>query len=223
MISVISMGVISASELSEAVTPLAVVLSKTFIGNTGAILVKVGLIISLIGALISWLMLAAEIPYVASKGGVMPKWFSKTNENDSPINALLVTTILTQVFLLSLLSSKLQNAYFIVFNIATTTILIPYLFSALYARKVCKEDKLGIKHNLIAFVGTIYSIYVIYAVGLIYVGFAVVMYWTGTIIYIKSKKENGKKLNKYEKLFMGIISMIAIIMIILMALGKVTP
>ncbi len=50
------------------------------------------------GALISWVMLAAEIPYVAAKDGVMPKWFAKENAAGVAINSLTFTNIITQVF-----------------------------------------------------------------------------------------------------------------------------
>lgn len=85
IVTVIGMGVVPAKELASASTPFASILERTPIGSMGGVLVKVGMIISLLGASISWLMLASEIPYVAAKGNVMPKWFEKSNNNGAQL------------------------------------------------------------------------------------------------------------------------------------------
>lgn len=221
LVSVVSMGVVPGGILLNSQTPLADVLARTAIGRSGPVIVKLGLIISLLGCLISWVMLAAEIPYVAAKGGTMPKWFMKQNKNGAPSNSLLLTDILIQIFLLSLLLPALQSAYNDVFLIATTCILIPYLFSSLYAIKVSKEDKLGYKDMIISIIASIYSVYVIFAVGLQYLGAALIMYALGIGIYIKAKKEKNKEITSKEKGAMGIIILLAIFMIVMIGTGKI--
>ncbi|SEF40050.1 arginine:ornithine antiporter, APA family (TC 2.A.3.2.3) [Caloramator fervidus] len=221
-ISTIAMGVVPASELVDAGTPLADVLARTSIGRAGSYIVKIGLLVSILGALISWVMLSAEIPYVAAKDGVMPKWFAKENDKGVPINSLIITNAVTQLFLVSLLSDKLQNAYYAVFYMATTCILLPYLFSALYALKVVKEDKLSSLDFIIALVATVYSIYVIYAVGLVYLAAAFIMYAVGLIVYYFAKKEKGLSFTNSEKVASVLITLIAIYMIIQIILGKIT-
>jgi len=166
-------------------------------------------------------MLAAEIPYVAAKGGTMPKWFAKQNKNGAPSNSLLLTDILTQIFLLSLLLPALQSAYSNIFLIATTCILIPYLFSSLYAIKVSREDKLGAKDMTISILASIYSLYVIFAVGLQYLGAALIMYALGTGIYVKAKKEKNKEITSKEKGAIGIIILLAIFMIVMIGTGRI--
>ncbi|MEG0006388.1 MAG: amino acid permease, partial [Clostridium sp.] len=63
LISVISMGVIPAEILAKSTTPLSDVLRLSVLGTAGDIVVKLGIILSLLGALLSWILLAAEIPY----------------------------------------------------------------------------------------------------------------------------------------------------------------
>ena len=49
-------------------------LYHTVIGRAGAVIVKVGILVSLLGALLSWVLIAAaQLPYIASKEGVLPK------------------------------------------------------------------------------------------------------------------------------------------------------
>ncbi|KAA9014534.1 amino acid permease [Niallia endozanthoxylica] len=131
-ISVVSMGVVPAEQLAQSGTPLATVLGNTVIGDAGAVIVKTGILISLLGALISWVMLASQLPYIAAKEGILPKIFVKTNNIGVPTNALFITNGISQLFLLVLLSSKLQNVYNMVLLLATTlfsclTCFLPYM------------------------------------------------------------------------------------------------
>jgi len=221
MVSTTAMGIIPAKVLAGAQTPLAEVLSSTVIGSLGAIIVKVGLIISLTGGLLSWIMIAAEIPYVAAKGGTMPKWFMKQNDKGATVNSLLLTDGLTQVFLFSLLLPVLQSAYGNVFLISTTCILIPYLLSSLYAVRVALADNLGSKDKIISVLACIYSLYVIYAVGMKYLGTAVILYAIGIFVYLKARKEKNEPIKSNEKIGMALIIIVAIIMIILLSIGKI--
>jgi arginine:ornithine antiporter / lysine permease len=222
LISVIAMGIIPANVLVQSETPLAEVLKLTALGSVGGVIVKLGLIVSLFGAALSWILLAAEIPCIAAKDGVMPKWFAKENSNGVPINSLTITNVVVQIFLVALLSSKLQTAYYTVFYIATTNILIPYLFSALYSAKVCLEDKSKRSDMVISIVSFIYSIYVIYAVGLTYLGLAFIMYAIGIIPYYIAKKEKSEKFTKTEIISVSVMIIIAAIMIFQLVTGHVS-
>ncbi|WP_251859606.1 basic amino acid/polyamine antiporter [Clostridium sp. Marseille-Q2269] len=221
-ISLLAMGIIPAKDLAASGTPLADVLSKTVFGGAGAVIVKLGLIISLFGALISWVMLAAEIPYVAAKDGVMPKWFAKENSAGVPINSLIFTNIISQVFLCALLSDKLQTAYGLVFSIATTCMLIPYTLSSFYAVKICTKEKIGGKNKIIAILSSIYTIYGICAGGIKYFALAFVMYSFGSIVFNKAKKEKEEKYTSLEKIGTTIVVVIGITMIVLLATGKIS-
>jgi arginine:ornithine antiporter/lysine permease len=221
-ISIIAMGVIPAKELAGADTPLADVLSKTALGSAGVIIVKIGLLISVLGVFISWILLAAEIPYIAAIDGVMPKWFKKENKNGVPINSLLFTDIATQIFLFFLLVPQLQKAYTMTYTLATITIMLPYLFSALYAIKVCHEEKSGAGQMIVAVLATVYSIYVIYAIGIKYLFLAIILYLVGVIPAYIAKKEKGMKFSKSETAALLIMAVITLVLIIMLSTGKIT-
>ena len=223
LISVIAMGVIPADQLANSTTPLADVLSLTALGKGGEIIVKVGIILSLLGALLSWVLLAAEIPYLAAKDKVMPKWFAVQNDAGVPINSLIITNVVTQILLLALLSEGLQAMYYSVTFIATATILVPYLFSSLFAVKTCNADKNTTTGNkVVAILATIYSIYVLYAVGVVYLGLACILYVTGLIPYYYGKKEKGERFTTAEKTGSIILIAVAILMIVLLAMGVIS-
>lgn len=222
-VAIIAMGVIDAKTLANASTPLADVLGVTFIGGAGSIIVKLGLMISVMGATLPWIMLVAEIPYIAAKDGVMPKWFEKTNASGIPINSLLLTQGLTQICLLSLLSDKLQSAYYMVYYISTSLILIPYLFSSVYSVKLCLQEKSFGKDMIVSVISTAYAIFVIYAVGMMYLALTLVMYAIGIIPYYFAKREKNSKFTGTEKIVSVFMIIGAIYLVAQIASGKITP
>lgn len=221
LISIIAMGILPAKELAQAGTPLADVLSKTALKGAGAIIVKLGLLISVLGALISWILLTAEIPYVVAADGVMPKWFAKENKAGVPINSLIFSNGVTQLFLLFLLIPQLQTAYSTAYTLSTTAILIPYLLSALYGLKVAFQEKGSYREILISLISTVYALYVIYAVGLKYLALTAILYAIGVIPFFITKKEKNEKLTKAELTQLSVIVLLGLIMIAMLMTGNI--
>lgn len=222
-VSTIAMGVIDPKTLAGASTPLADVLGATFIGGAGAVIVKLGIMVSVMGATLPWIMIVSEIPFLAAKDGIMPKWFAKANKNGIPINSLFLTQGLTQVFLLALLSPKLQDAYYMVYYISTTLVLMPYLFSTLFSTKLCLQKKSFGKDLFVSLIATIYAMYVIYAVGVLYLGLTVVMYAIGVIPFVMARKEKGQGIKGWEWAASAALVLGGIFMVIQIAGGKITP
>ena len=98
-----------------------------------------------------------------AKDGLFPKWFAKENKNKAPINALLITNILVQIFLISMLFT--DSAYQFAFSLASSAILIPYMFSAFYQLKYTIEHKghATVKQWAIGIIASIYAIWLVYA------------------------------------------------------------
>src|SRR5690606_5587025 len=71
LISFIAMTAIPANELAASDTPLALVLSKTVIGAAGGILIKLGIMVSVSGASLSWFLLSVETLNAAAQDGVL--------------------------------------------------------------------------------------------------------------------------------------------------------
>ena len=136
LITLMAMGSVPAEELARSETPLALVLERTVIGATGGVIIKLGIMVSVLGASLSWILLSVETMYAAARDGVMPKRLAKVNKKGTPVNALLLTQCFTQIFLLSILSPQLNRTYLAAITIGTTLVLIPYLLSSLYAVKI---------------------------------------------------------------------------------------
>ena len=219
----LTMGSVPAKSLVESQTPLALVLEQTFLGNIGGYIIKFGLMISVIGSSLSWLLLYTETLYAAASDGVLPKIFKKINKNATPINSLLFSQIFTQIFLLSILLPGMNKTYVSVITMGTTLVLIPYLLSSIYTIKIAwKENGENQFNKIIAIIGTIYSIYVIYTVGIKYLLFTVIFYFLGSGLFIWAKKEQNQKIPSWETKLIISLSVLAVIIIVLLYIGKIT-
>ena len=201
LISGLAMGIESSDNLAQAATPLADVLVNTFVGGAGAVIVKVGLLISVTGATLSWILLVIELPSIAAKDGVMPKWFAKENKRGVPIRSLMVTQVLIQIFLFSLLSEKFQETYNLVYNMSTSTMLIPYMFTGLYALKLCLKEKNYGMQFIVSIAATVYSIFVLYAVGLLYLSLTLILFPIGLIPWHMGKIEKKVRYTPHELVY----------------------
>ena len=134
-VSLLSFGIMNQPELAglPAAASMANVLEKA-VGPWGSVLVRIGLVISVAGAFLSWTLFAAEIPYRAAREGMLPDVFATENKNGSPSGSLWITNIFVQLFLIVTLYSN--STYLALFYIASTAILVPYVFSGVYAFKL---------------------------------------------------------------------------------------
>lgn len=222
LVTFVAMASVPAKDMVASDTPISLVLGKTIIGSAGSLIVKVGIMISVLGASLSWIILSVETMYASAREGVMPKALAKTNKKGTPVNALLLTQIFTQVFLLSILSPAFNETYLMVITIGTTMVLIPYLLSSLYAVKISFGDNREKNINkLIAVVGTLYSTYVIYAVGIKYLFLSIIFYAIGAIIFLKGRREQKLKPKHWEWAFMLTLIVAAILLVILIAKGTI--
>ncbi|MFL3992154.1 amino acid permease, partial [Pseudomonas aeruginosa] len=76
---------------------------EMMVGKWGAVVINGGLIISLVGVWLSWTILPIETMGNMAEDGLLPKAWGKLNKNGAPTYAIVLTTLCTNVFLLSLL------------------------------------------------------------------------------------------------------------------------
>jgi arginine:ornithine antiporter/lysine permease len=213
LINVLSMGIMSQPELAGLKNPSMAGVLEHVVGRWGAIFISVGLLISLAGALLSWTLLCAEILFSAAKDHTMPAFIRKENANHVPANALWLTNGLIQIFLIITLFSS--STYLSLLYLATSMILVPYLWSAAYAALLAfrgetytKGDGRRTKDLLIAAVACVYAVWLIYAAGVQYLLLSALLYAPGAILFAKAKREVGKPVfTSLEKIiFIGVLA-----------------
>lgn len=166
-ITLLTMGALPQDALKTSQKPLVDALSVA-IGDEGAYIMALLALGSLFGSTVGWIVVSSEVPYQAAKSGLFPKFFGKTNKKGSPSKSLLVTNIMTQIFLFSTISGTVLEAYNFVVVVATLAYLIPYLVSTLYQLKLIITGETydvipgsRIKDGIITLFALVYSIWVI--------------------------------------------------------------
>jgi arginine:ornithine antiporter / lysine permease len=188
LVSLLSFGVMSQAELAAlpSSASMANVMEKA-VGPWGSVLVRIGLVISVCGAFLSWTLFAAEISFRAAREGMLPAVFAKENANGSPAGSLWITNILVQLFLI--LTFYANSTYLALFYIASTAILVPYVFSGAYAFKLAmtgegyaKGEATG-RDMILGVVATVYGAWLIYAAGPNYLLMCALLYAPGILVY----------------------------------------
>lgn len=216
-ISIIPMGILPATSLSQASVPLAAALDHTVLGTAGSLIIKIGLLVSLLGALLSWFMIGPEIAYVTSYDRDMPRAFKLVNRHSVPGFALIVYTLIMQLCLLVLLLPQLQKAYTIAYTLAATMTLVAYLLSALYGLKLAISEHLSRKFKLVAALASLYAIYMLIASGLEYVFASAIIFALGIPLFVGAPN----KMTSKEKGLAIMIAVAGIIAVILIANGQI--
>ncbi|WP_241955021.1 MULTISPECIES: arginine-ornithine antiporter [Staphylococcus] len=221
LMTVLAQGVIQQNHISELGNPSMSHVLAHIVGPWGAVFVNIGLIISVLGAWLGWTLLAGELPYVVAKNNLFPKWFAKENRNGAPINSLLITNILVQLFLISMLFT--ESAYQFAFSLASSAILIPYMFSAFYLVKYnYLQQNASVTKWAIGCIASIYALWLIYAAGLEYLLLTMILYIPGVIVFIKVQHNLNKKPKAIEWIVIGFILIFALIGIVKLMTHSIT-
>ncbi|PTF04969.1 arginine-ornithine antiporter [Staphylococcus devriesei] len=222
LMTVLAQGVIQQANISKLASPSMAQVLEHIVGDWGSVLVNIGLIISVLGAWLGWTLLAGELPFIVAKDGLFPKWFAKENKNKAPVNALLITNILVQLFLVSMLFTN--SAYQFAFSLASSAILIPYMFSAFYQLKYTIEHRghATVKQWTIGIIASIYAIWLVYAAGIDYLLLTMLLYIPGLFVYSFVQRNNKRRLSKADYILFLLIIILAIIGIVRLAMGSVS-
>jgi arginine:ornithine antiporter/lysine permease len=229
LVTLLSTGILAQNELAGLKVPSMAGVLESIVGPWGAVLINLGLIVSVGGAFLAWTLLCAEIPFVCGKDGTFPKWFAAENTAGSPINSLWVTNLLIQAFLILSFFSK--EAYQFFYFIASVAILPPYVLSGAYAAKLALSGESYEKDNssqrrdlIVGIVATIYGIWLVYAAGLEYLLMCAILFAPGIIVFAMAKRERGKPaFVGFEWILAVAVAVIAVIAAYLLWTGRISP
>ncbi len=212
LVSLLSLGILNQPELAALKNPSMAGVLEHIVGRWGAVVINVALVVSVLGAFLSWTLLAAEVPYVAARDGTMPRFFARENAQGAPDISLWVTNGLVQAFLI--LTYFANSTYQALFSIASVAILVPYVFSGAYAAKVALgRDGYALGESTArdlaaGLVATLYGAWLVYAADPKYLFMAAMLYVPGIIFYVMARRETG------EKTFTPLESAIALALVI---------
>jgi arginine:ornithine antiporter / lysine permease len=197
-VSLLSLGILSQPELAALKNPSMAGVLERAAGPWGAAFITVAMLISVGGALLAWTLLAAETLFSPAQSGVMPKWLATENSKGTPASALWITNGLVQLFLIITLVSN--ATYLALISLATSVILVPYLFSAVHAAAsaarrtgyTAAEIGTATRDTVLASLATAYCVWLLYAAGFKYLLLAALLYAPGALLFAWARREQGK-------------------------------
>lgn len=223
-VSLLSLGVFNQPTLAGLKNPSMAGVLESAIGTWGAVLIYVGLIVSVGGGFLAWMLLAAESLFTPAAGGVMPTWLGQQNAKGVPANALWLTNGMVQLFLVLTLFSK--ASYLALISLSTAMILVPYLFSAAYGLSLAwrGEGASKARHasdRPIAALATLYCVWLLYAAGFKYLLLSALLYAPGVLLYGWAKRQRQQRIfTAWEWAILGVLVSLAGLAAALLAMGK---
>ncbi len=205
LVTMLSYGILARPELAALRNPSMAGVLQAIVGSWGAVFISVGLIVSVSGAFLSWSLLAAEVLYSAAHTGTMPRFLARENVRKVPANAVLLTNIVIQTFLISTLFS--EDAFTAALKMTSAMILIPYLLVAAYALKLAwtgetyasqtRSRRVDLARGAFT---TLYVLGMIYAGGLKFVLLSSLIYAPGVILFVIAQREQNRRLFGFSEL-----------------------
>ena len=193
LVNLLSQGILAQAQLAGLKNPSMATVLEHVVGPWGAMLISIGLIVSLAGALLSWTLLCAEILFASASDHTMPAFLRKENANKVPVNALWLSNGLIQLFLVITLFN--DATYLKLLYLATSMILVPYFWSSAYAllltvRGETYEGQAGQRNKdlLIALISTVYAVWLVYAAGVQYLLLSALLYAPGAILFVSARR-----------------------------------
>ncbi|WP_082599799.1 arginine-ornithine antiporter [Nocardioides sp. Soil777] len=226
-VNLLSYGLMAQADIAGLADPSMAGLLENEVGAWGAGFISAGLAISLLGALLAWVLLAVEILRLPARDHVLPAVLAKENRHGAPAPALWLTNLCVQAMLLWTLVN--ENTYTDLVYLATSLILLPYLWSAAYQLKLAVSgetyaDGPGRRRGLL--VGALslaYAVWLVYAGGWEYVLVAGLFYMVGTALFVWARKEGGKALfTGTEKILVGVVAAVSVVAVIGLVQGFVS-
>lgn len=228
LISMLGYGLMPREELAALRQPAVAGVFESVVGPWGVVFISAGLIISVLGAYLSWSLLAAEVLYSAAKSRVMPSFLAKENARRVPSSAMWLTSGLIQCLLIATMFS--EYAFIVALELTSSLGLIAYLLVAAFGLKITwlrdtygTEDKARNADLIIAFIATVYSALMLYAGGAKYLLLSSLILAPGTILYLLAQREQGGRFfTTMEKNLLAVIILAAVAAMYALGTGLVT-
>lgn len=207
LLSLLPFGFLDQKDLANMGQPGLVYIMKSMVGGWGGSLMAIGLIISLLGAWLSWTMLPVEATSQLADQKLLPKWFGQLNKNNAPAHSLWLTQVFVQIFII--ITYFVAGAYNVFVYLCTAAIMICYALVGAYMMKVGVEER-STSRTLIGFFALAFQVLALYLSGWQFVWMASILYTIGIVFYYRAKKENQRTISQGEWIAIAIVIILAV-------------
>lgn len=161
-------GIVPNLELANSTAPFGLAFAHMFNETIGKVIMGL-MVMSCFGSLLGWQFTIAQVFKSSAEEGYFPAFFKKVTSKDAPIVGMVTITSLQTLLSLMTISPSLNKQFNVLVDLAVVTNVIPYLLSMAALAVLLKTE--NVPHQkykktvLVAFIGSVYSIYALYAAG----------------------------------------------------------
>ncbi|UQS81882.1 basic amino acid/polyamine antiporter [Bombilactobacillus folatiphilus] len=216
--SILPYGYFTRAQLIHAPQPAMAYLLAKLVGPWGGRFISIGLLISIFGAWISWTMLPAETLSSMATQKLLPARLGKTNHHQAPTLALVITGVVVQIFLITLLFTK--QAYELAYSLSTAAVIVSYIIVAAYQIKDAHKNHLT--GALLLGIGTlIFELGGMLCAGIKYLFLCTIIYLPGIYLYYRVQHhELQQDLTKHERYSSTGIILLGTLALVLVCSGQ---
>ena len=216
LVTLLPYGILPRAEIAGLHNPSMAGILGAILGRWGSAFVGLGVLVSVLGAFLSWSLLAAEVLSTAARQGTMPRFLAGENANGAPAAALWLTNGAVQVFLLVTLLG--ESALRLAMELTSGMSLLPYLLVAAFGLQLAwrgetyaADPRARRVDFALAMVATLYAAFLILFGGPKYVLLSAILYAPGTLLYLRARRERRlTAFTRTEGALLGIVCLAAV-------------
>lgn len=199
LVTLLSYGILPRAALAALPNPSMAGVMEAVVGPWGRVFISAGLILSVAGNYLSWTLLAAEVLHSAAQNETMPARLARENARGVPREALWMTTLAIQGFLV--VTWFAEQAFTLALKMTSSMTLLPYLLVAAYGLKLAwtgetysGEARTRRADRAIGALATLYAAAMLLAGGAKFLLLSALLYAPGTLLYAVARREQRRAL-----------------------------
>ena len=161
-------GIVPNLELANSTAPFGLAFAHMFDETIGKVIMGL-MVMSCFGSLLGWQFTIAQVFKSSAEEGYFPAFFKKVTSKDAPVVGMITITALQTLLSLMTISPSLNKQFNVLVDLAVVTNVIPYLLSMAALAVLLKAENVAPQKYkttvFVAFIGSLYSIYALYAAG----------------------------------------------------------
>jgi arginine:ornithine antiporter/lysine permease len=216
LVTVLSFGILDRTSLARLHNPSMAGVLEAVVGRWGAMFISAGVLISVLGAFLSWSLLAAEVLFYAARNGTMPAFLARENRRGSPAASLWLTSLTVQTFLIVALLG--ESALRLAVEMTSAMSLVPYFLVASYGVLLAwrgetyggarAERRAELTRAVLA---AAYGAFLIVAGGLELLMVSALIYGPGSVLFVMARRERGMRaFSRAELCLLALIALAAV-------------
>lgn len=227
-ISILAYGVLPRAEIAALPQPSIGGVLEAAVGPWGGTFIRVGLIVSVLGAYLAWQLLAADVLFAAAQDRDMPRVLARRNRHGVPRDAVLWTSVLVTAILFAV--QFVDDALDFSLDLTAALALAPFALASAYAVKIAvrRDGYAGVPRRTrnaelaVALVSTAYTLFLLWAAGYVFWFLACLLLAPGTALYVRARRERGSVvLSRSARATFAAVVAMAAVGAVLLATGAV--